>query len=481
MLYPDLETVRIYAQQYTHIPVYEKQSYQGQNVLDIYATFRGDYSFLLESGDPAYQNRYSIIALPCTKRLLCTDNHTYVIDQNVQRECMGNPLHILAHFLESDGPIYPEIPVFTGGAIGHFNYEVAELSESCIHFDNPSLQLPLCQFGFVKELVVVDHKMEEVYFIVNIDNEDVEVAYHIARLRIQAMLHQYGNLQPFAYQQVALETKLSSNYTKEQFIEMVNKGKAYIEQGDIFQVVLSQRLKSVYDEDPLVAYARLREHSISPYMYYLDFKEYVVAGVSPELLLQGRGNHIKTMPIAGTRKRGKDTETDSILIKELQADPKENAEHMMLVDLGRNDIGKVAKIGSVKVDHLKEVQLYSHVMHMTSEVRGILEEGKTMFDALASLLPAGTLSGAPKIRAMEIIEELESVKREVYGGAIGFLGYNHQFDTCITIRTFIFHKQKVYIQAGAGIVKDSIPEKEYEETLQKAAVLLASICSEVTI
>ncbi|MFR5078224.1 MAG: chorismate-binding protein [[Clostridium] innocuum] len=251
---------------------------------------------------------------------------------------------------------------------------------------------------------------------------------------------------------------------KKQFMDKVGRAQEHIHEGDIFQVVLSQRMEAAYTEDPLDAYMQLRKLGKSPYMYYLDFDEYVIAGASPELLLKGRGRSIMTMPIAGTRPRGANEQEDHKAAQSLLEDPKENAEHSMLVDLGRNDIGRVSDIGSVQVRHMKQVQRYSHVMHMTSEVHGRLKEGCDIFDALASVLPAGPLSGAPKISAMNIIEQLEPVKREIYGGAIGFLGYNKQFDACITIRTFVFHKHKVYLQAGAGIVKDSVPEKEYEET-----------------
>lgn len=268
---------------------------------------------------------------------------------------------------------------------------------------------------------------------------------------------------------------------KQQFMANVEQAQKHIQEGDIFQVVLSQRMEASYTEDPLDAYVQLRSLGKSPYMYYLDFDEYVIAGVSPELLLKGRGRSIMTMPIAGTRPRGADEQEDLKAAQSLLEDPKENAEHSMLVDLGRNDIGRVSDIGSVQVRHMKQVQRYSHVMHMTSEVHGRLKESCDIYDALASVLPAGTLSGAPKISAMNIIEQLEPVKREIYGGAIGFLGYNKQFDACITIRTFIFHNHKVYLQAGAGIVKDSVPEKEYEETLHKAKAMLRAVHGEVTV
>lgn len=479
MIYPDFDTVRIYAQEYTYIPVYKRIPYDGKSVLDIYSAIRGDYAFLLESGDQTYQGRYSIIALPCTQRFLSDGTTSSHIQGEHVQTYHENPMTLLEDTMKERSPLYPEIPVFTGGAIGHFNYDIARLYENIPDTGNASLHLPLLHFGFVKEVFVIDHKMKEVYIIVNIDCTNLEENYAQAITRLTIMEQLYEEVTPCQLQPTQSTSSITSSSSRVEFEDMVRKGKEYIHNGDIFQVVLSQRLESDYYDDPLCAYAKLRENSISPYMYYLDFKDYVIAGASPELLLQSRGNYIRTMPIAGTRKRGKTNHEDELLMQELMKDKKENAEHMMLVDLGRNDIGKVSKIGSVQVLNLKHIQKYSHVMHMTSEVTGILRDDKTIFDALGSLLPAGTLSGAPKIRAMEIIEELEHVKREIYGGAIGFIGYNQQFDTCITIRSFIFHNRKVYMQAGAGIVKDSIPEKEYKETLQKAAVLLSAIGHEV--
>lgn len=478
MFYPNIETVRIYAKQYNRIPIYARIPYDGKDIVSIYAAFRGSYSFLLESGVQTYNGRYSIIALPCQKRFLATMDSTFVYDQQDVQEYHDHPMERLQSLLDDTSPIYPELPVFTGGAIGHFNYDVIRLFEDIPNSKKDSENLPLMQFGFVKDLIVIDHQHQDVYFISNMEIHNLEINYENAKQCIQNMQEQYLKANYFEPERMSDHTPVRSNYTKAEFIDMVNKGKDYIKQGDIFQVVLSQRMQTTFTQDPLSAYAQMRKAGASPYMYYLDFDDYAVAGVSPELLLQARGDVIRTMPIAGTRKRGKTSEEDQQLMQELRQDPKENAEHMMLVDLGRNDIGYVAKIGSVEVKQMKEIQLYSHVMHMTSVVSGLLDEHKTMFDALGSLLPAGTLSGAPKIRAMEIIDELETTQREIYGGAIGFLGFNGQFDACITIRTMIFHKNHVFLQAGAGIVKDSDPEKEYEETLLKAAVLLAAIGKE---
>lgn len=480
MILPNLESAKIYARNYANIAIYKKISYDNTSVLDIYAAVRGPYSFLIESREQAYPGHYSIITLPCKENISSDGICTQHTQDGKVTTTFGNPMEYLETLLQHTSPLYPELPVFTGGAIGHFNYDVARLYEQLPDRHASSLGLPMMRFGFARELFLIDHQAQELYIIVNIKSEHLEANYANALIRIDELHTFYQAIVPFKQANISTTT-LKSNMHKEAFETMVEKGKAYIQAGDIFQVVLSQRFESNYDADPLNAYATLRQQSVSPYMYYLDFEDYVVAGVSPELLLQARGNDIKTMPIAGTRKRGKTAQEDDVLRKDLMNDSKENAEHMMLVDLGRNDIGKVANIGSVQVKKMKEVMYYSHVMHMVSEVHGILRSDCSTLQALASLLPAGTLSGAPKIRAMEIIEELEPCKREIYGGAIGILAYNQQFDTCITIRTFIFHQKKVYIQAGAGIVKDSIPEKEYQETLQKAAGLFAAIGHEVSL
>lgn len=479
MFYPNIETVRIYAKQYNRIPIYARIPYDGKDIVSIYAAFRGPYSFLLESGVQTYNGRYSIVALPCQKRFLATMDSTFIYDRHDVQEYHDHPMERLQSLFVDSSPIYPELSVFTGGAIGHFNYDVIRLYEDIPNTKKNSEHLPLMQFGFVTDLIVIDHQNKDVYFISNMEIDHLDTNYETAKHRIQTMQEQYLKANYFEPEIMNNNAPIRSNYTKATFIDMVNKGKAYIKNGDVFQVVLSQRMQTSYTQDSLSAYAHMRKAGASPYMYYLDFEDYAVAGVSPELLLQARGDAISTMPIAGTRKRGNSKEEDIQLVQDLCQDPKENAEHMMLVDLGRNDIGKVSKIGSVQVKRMKAIQLYSHVMHMTSEVHGLLDEHKTMFDALGSVLPAGTLSGAPKIRAMEIIDELETTQREIYGGAIGFLGYNGQFDACITIRTMIFHNDQVFLQAGAGIVKDSDPEKEYEETLHKAAVLLAAIGKEL--
>ena len=270
-------------------------------------------------------------------------------------------------------------------------------------------------------------------------------------------------------------SKMVSNMTKEEFCANVEKAKEYIKNGDIFQVVLSQRFTVETNVSPFNTYRALRLINPSPYMYYLNFGDYQIAGASPEMLVRVENGVVQTGPIAGTRPRGKTVEEDMALEKELLADKKEIAEHTMLVDLGRNDIGRVSEFGSVKVTRFKYVERFSHVMHIITDVEGKLRSDKTCFDALGSTLPAGTLSGAPKIRAMEIIDELEKTKRSTYGGAIGYISFNGNFDSCITIRTGVFKDGKAYIQAGGGIVYDSIPENEYQESINKASAVLRAI------
>lgn len=272
-----------------------------------------------------------------------------------------------------------------------------------------------------------------------------------------------------------LNDPVGSNMDKEYFYKIVRRAKENIKNGDVFQVVLSQRFHLPAENKPFNVYRYLRVSNPSPYMYFLKFDDYCLAGSSPEMLLRCENGLVETCPIAGTRRRGQTREEDDRLAKELLQDPKELAEHAMLVDLGRNDIGKVAEFGTVQVTEYMRVLRYSQVMHLSSTVRGELQPGKTAFDALKAVFPAGTLSGAPKIRAMEIIDELEPTRRGVYGGAIGFIAFNGSLDCCITIRTILFKNGKAYFQAGCGIVADSVPENEYEETKIKAGALLKAL------
>jgi anthranilate synthase component 1 len=375
----------------------------------------------------------------------------------------------------------------TGGAVGFFGYDLLQYYEKLPEHRVDDLEMNDLQFMFCDRLVVFDHFKQQIMVIANVHvapgATDAEIAKEYEWTcrkidetveRLMQPLTLTGVSHKFMPQDVEL-TGIESNLTKEQFISNVEQAKEYIRAGDIFQVVLSQRFEKRTDVSPLHVYRVLRTMNPSPYMYYLKFDEEVIVGTSPELLVRVEDERVETRPIAGTRPRGRTPEEDNELEKELLADEKERAEHLMLVDLGRNDIGRVAEFGTVKCDSFMEIERYSHVMHIVSNVSGRIRRDKDFFDAFISCLPAGTVSGAPKLRAMEIIAELENEARGAYAGAIGYLGFSGNMDTCITIRTIIFKKGKAYVQAGAGIVWDSIPEKEYEETVNKAKALLKSI------
>ncbi len=337
-----------------------------------------------------------------------------------------------------------------------------------------SIGTPDLHLMFVKETVAYDHFNHSISIIVL--EEDTEKGEELAQERLMDIKRLLKRDITFE-EDDELKEKLNfqSNVSKKTFEEAVEKAKNYIYEGDIFQVVLSQRWSARCKTSPFTLYRRLRRLNPSPYMYYFKFDDYFIVGSSPEMLVELMDKKISNCPIAGTRRRGKTEEEDHALAKDLLNDEKEIAEHIMLVDLGRNDMGRVSTIGSVKVTKYMEVQNYSHVMHIVSLVEGEKREDQDMFQVLMSFLPAGTLSGAPKIRAMEIIEELEISKRGIYGGAIGYFGFNQTMDMCIAIRTMVIKDHVVHIQAGAGIVADSIPEMEYEETRHKAQALISAI------
>lgn len=358
---------------------------------------------------------------------------------------------------------------FPGGGVGFIGYDVIRFFERIPSNKQKSLKIDDMYFVFPRQLVIFDnftHKMTLIVFSVN--GENVEE-------RIEKL---YGTLRkPFNFKKKITFSfsEMRSNTDKDEFKKIVAKAKEYICAGDIFQVVLSQRFHVNVSCDDINLYRALRVVNPSPYMFFLDFIDYSLIGSSPEILVRLENGTVEVRPIAGTRKRGETLEEDLALEEELLADEKELAEHVMLVDLGRNDVGRVAKVGTVKVPELKTVERYSHVMHIVSSVTGELKEDLDAFDVFKATFPAGTVSGAPKIRAMEIIEELEKEKREFYAGGVGYFGYNGNMDFCITIRTMLKKGKKVYIQAGAGIVADSMPENEYMETINKAKALMKSI------
>jgi len=378
-------------------------------------------------------------------------------------------------------PAHPAMPRFCGGAVGYFGYDNVGLIEPVGLPPKDEIGLPDTYLQFMENIVVFDHLSHNLYLIVNrpvVDGMSPEMVEEAAINSLQDMTVKLAVSLPENDEVMANHTDTCmpvGNFTKSEFVQRVNKVKEYIFAGDVFQVVLSQRFAVTIAEEPFAIYRRLRSISPSPYMFYLQFEDVTLVGASPEMLVRVEGKTVTTRPIAGTRKRGNNEEEDRVLESELVKDTKEIAEHVMLVDLGRNDIGRVAQYGTVKVKEYAKVERFSHVMHLVSEVTGELINGQGAMEALEACFPAGTLTGAPKVRAMQIINELETVKRGPYGGAVGYLDYTGNMDTCITIRTMVIKGETAYIQTGAGIVADSVPEREYQETLHKARAMFATL------
>jgi anthranilate synthase component 1 len=378
----------------------------------------------------------------------------------------------------------PELPPFTGGAIGYAGYDTVRYVEKLPNAPQDDRGLPDLSFAFYDTMVVFDNvdKTMTVIALARVDgpNCDLDQAYAEAARRVDALTAQLSktecDLRPAAIDvggDVTLPT--TSNFTREQFEAAVRKCQEYIKAGDIFQVVLSQRLQTTISAPPFEIYRTLRVVNPSPFMFYLRMPTVTLVGSSPEIMVRVVDGKVTVRPLAGTRRRGKDEAEDKRLAEELLADPKERAEHVMLVDLGRNDVGRVAQYGTVELSDVMVIERYSHVMHITSNVTGQLTKDRDAFDALRACLPAGTVSGAPKVRAMEIIDELEPHRRGPYAGAVGYVDFAGNMDTCIALRTLVVQGNTAYIQAGAGLVADSVPSEEYQETLNKARGLLKAI------
>lgn len=487
MFYPTLDEVKIMAKDYNIIPVTMEVYADMETPISLFKRFEeSSCCFLLESVEGGEKwARYSIIGKNPFLVVESYKNKTIIRERNgSQREVEGNPVEIIKGIMgKFKGANLPNLPRFNGGAVGYFGYDLIRHYENLPNVPEDDMGLPECHFMFTDEVLVYDHLKQKIHIIVNLHvNGNIERAYISAVDRIKTIHREIldtrwktADNSVLSYNKKKNELAVTSNISKEDFCRNVLKAKQYIRDGDIFQVVLSQRLCVETNENPFNIYRALRVINPSPYMYYLKFGGYRIIGSSPEMLVRVENGIVETCPIAGTRKRGRTKEEDEALEKELLSDEKEIAEHVMLVDLGRNDIGRVSKFGTVAVKNLMHIERYSHVMHVVTNVLGEIREDKTPFDALMSILPAGTLSGAPKVRAMEIIDELETVKRGPYGGAIGYLSFNGNLDSCITIRTIILKDGKAYVQAGAGIVADSVPEREYEECYNKAMALLKAI------
>jgi anthranilate synthase component 1 len=396
-----------------------------------------------------------------------------------------NPLEELRRRVESVREArLPELPPFCSGAIGYAGYDIVRYCERLPNAPEDDRQVPDLAFAFYDQMVVFDHVAKSILVVamarLDRSGADRHKAYEAACRRVDALVEQLST-HPCDLAPVDIVTggepsiPFRSNFTKEGFEDAVRKCVEYIRAGDIFQVVLSQRMEVPLRVHPFAIYRALRVVNPSPFMFYVRTPSVTLVGSSPEIMVRVVDGKVTTRPLAGTRRRGATDEEDRRLAEELLADPKERAEHVMLVDLGRNDVGRVAQYRSVELSDVMTIERYSHVMHITSNVTGKLAPGKTAFDALAACLPAGTVSGAPKVRAMEIIDELEPHRRGPYAGAVGYFDFNGNMDTCIALRTLVVQGEKAYVQAGAGIVADSVPENEWNETLNKARGLLKAI------
>jgi len=473
MYRPTLDEARALARQGNLIPIYREVSADLETPVSAFLKVaRGGYSFLLESVEGGERlARYSFIGTEPYRILRTGPGCGYE----------GDPLRPVEAELGPVRPVPVEgLPRFTGGAVGYLAYEAARHFERLPSPPQDPLGLPEAIFMFVDAVLVFDHLLHKIKVVSHARLEgDVEAAYRQAVGRIEELVRRLRR--PLAHHPLDQgeptpgEGPLYINMTREEFLARARRAKDYIVAGDVIQVVLALRLSRPTTARPFDIYRALRSINPSPYMYYLALGDCHIIGASPELLVRVEEGQVSTHPIAGTRPRGRTPEEDRALEEELKADEKERAEHIMLLDLGRNDIGRVSRPGTVQVTQFMEVERYSHVMHLVSHVVGELREGLSPYDALRACFPAGTVSGAPKVRAMEIIAELEPERRGPYAGAVGYFSFSGNLDTAITIRTIILKEGMAHIQAGAGIVFDSVPEREYQECLSKARALLLAL------
>jgi anthranilate synthase component 1 len=473
MYYPTIEEFKKLSGKANCIPVYRELPMGEENPISAFRKLpQNEYAYILESVERGKLGHYSFLGIEPDLVLRCKGKRAEIVRgekcETVNLEDR-DPLHLLKDCMSKYKVIsYDNLPPFYGGAVGYLSYDTVRFFEKLPDKNINDLGLPDLYFILSKTLIIFDHVSSSIKVVSNAYIEgDLDAAYHKAIEEIDRIVEFLRKETPEQCIQAPSEVKsltgqpeLQSNFSEGDFCKAVE---------------LSQRLKTNLASSPFDIYQALRRINPSPYMFYLKFGDMCLVGSSPEILVRVCGDEVTIRPIAGTRKRGETSDEDNELEKELLADEKERAEHLMLVDLGRNDLGRVAKVGTVNVTEFMTVERYSHVMHIVSNVRGELESGRDSFDVLRASFPAGTVSGAPKIRAMEIIDELEPTRRGPYAGAVGYFGFSGVMDTCITIRTVLVHGKQVYVQVGAGIVADSVPEREFQETANKAKALLKAL------
>ena len=438
-------------------------------------------SFIFESVEKGkIRGRYTIIGFNTDKILNIKKNVIVEDDFKKKKIIKKNILKYLNNLFKNfKVKSSKELPRMSSMLVGYFSYDIIRLIENIPNKCKDDLNIPDIRLMRPKNLIIYDNVKRKIFYIENIYNDQKIYDYQSEYEKIKNTLnelHNYGNIPlPENFHISNKKINIKSNISKSKFKNIVRKAKTYIKKGDIFQVVLSQRFSAEIKKPPLEIYNTLRKSNPSPFMFYFNYDDFQVLGSSPEILVRLVNGEVTIRPIAGTRPRGKNTKEDKKLTDELLNDPKELSEHLMLLDLGRNDVGKVSKANSVKVTEKFKVEKYSHVMHIVSNVIGKLRKNFSLFETFLSGFPAGTVSGAPKIRAMEIIDELEVSKRKLYAGGIGYFTANQEFDTCIALRTALIKNKKIYVQAGAGVVADSKPESEYKETINKAKALMQAI------
>lgn len=482
MIFPSLDRVKAIAPGYDIVPVYMEILSDVRTPISVLKALKqvSSHTYLLESADNSnHWGRYSFLGYDPKIELFCK-NHQMTIKDGTTRtfECSNPAAEIRNILSQYKSPRLEELPTFTGGFVGYFACEYIRYIEPTLDFptpdDDPAMVNDVDLMLFDK-VIAFDHYKNKIYLIANISTNDLERNYNKAELELKALADLVVNGKEADVPKGILKTEFTSEFTKDEFEAVVKKTQHYIKEGDIFQCVVSNRREAEFDGSLLNAYRVLRTLNPSPYMFYLSGGDVELTGASPETLVKLTDGKMYTFPIAGTMRRGKNEAEDLAIEEKLINDEKELAEHNMLVDLGRNDLGKISKFGSVQVEALHMLQRFSHVIHITSTVSGDIQDGKDALDAIGATLPAGTLSGAPKIRAIEILHELEKSPRGVYGGAVGYIDFSGNMDVCIGIRMAMNKGGKVYVRAGAGIVRDSVPASEYNETLIKGQSMISAI------
>ncbi len=478
---PSFEEFRKLSKQGTLIPLIHHLPLNGENLLSCYEKVGSPpLSYILEGLDAwGSKGRYGFLGWDPFLRIAVHESRAELHSEKRSEISDGvtDPLPLLRRCMRAFRPVRSaDLPRFQGGLVGYLNYEMVRKWEHLPCLSREHGSIPEGTFLAAGRLIVLDRKEDKataVVLVPTLQDDDLAALYEKGCSKLEDTIRALtGAVQAASSPESLFISEIRPNMERGAFEQAVLKAKAYIHKGDIFQVVLSQRFSAQCQGRDLLLYQRLRQVNFSPYMFYLNVGDVRLIGSSPETLIRIQGDTVTLRPIAGTRRRGVGEEEDRTLEAELLADPKERAEHVMLVDLGRNDVGRVSSPGSVRVSRFMDVERYSHVMHIVSEVEGRLRPGLDCYDAFRAAFPAGTVSGAPKIRALEIIAELEPGPRGPYAGAVGYFGFNGDADFCITIRTIVIEKDHLFVQAGAGIVFDSSPPTEYEETLQKASALL---------